>query len=137
MVRGQARKLGDDLVVSLFLVNGQEEPNRLRDQSWLFQPELIVEHPDGKPFFLHRGKQNTASGLPKDLEDYAMDMIYRDQVELAVGHGVGVHWELDPADPHLARRLVTKSVSGAREDGCLERNSLKCVVRSLTIFRGA
>jgi len=31
----------------LFLVNGQEEPKIKRDETYLYQPEIIVEGPDG------------------------------------------------------------------------------------------
>src|SRR5208283_4175367 len=46
-VKGLARKAGKDWLVSLFLVNEQTEPKKLRDAAWLFQPELVVEGRDG------------------------------------------------------------------------------------------
>jgi len=42
-VQGRMRKHDGGWSVTLFLVNGQEEPKREKDSAWLFQPELIVE----------------------------------------------------------------------------------------------
>ena len=45
-VSGKIRMLDNkDWIISLFLVNAQQEPNKLRDRAWLFQPELIVNSP--------------------------------------------------------------------------------------------
>src|SRR4029434_3896946 len=49
--QGHMLKKGNNWIVTLCLVNGQEEPKRLRDESWIFQPELSVEAPDGNPIF--------------------------------------------------------------------------------------
>ena len=56
-VQGIVRKRDTFWSVTLFLVNGQEEPKKLRDTAWLFQPELIVQAPDGKPIFHSRLQQ--------------------------------------------------------------------------------
>ena len=48
-VQGIVRKRETFWSVTLFLVNGQEEPKKLRDMAWLFQPELSVESADGDP----------------------------------------------------------------------------------------
>ena len=49
-VQGLVRKRDHFWSVTLFLVNGQQEPKKLRDTAWMFQPELIVESPDQQPF---------------------------------------------------------------------------------------
>jgi hypothetical protein len=101
-VRGLCRRRDDDWTITLFLVNAQSEPAQSKDAAWLFQPELIVAAPrNGVP-------ENDAAGagaaifikraLPDDLrshdaEDRAMQMLYRREVEFAVGHGVAVHAE--------------------------------------------
>ena len=91
-VQGRMRKYKDYWVVTLFLVNGQEEPKQLRDTAWLFQPELVVEAPDESPIFVRRlaprskGKADTVLFA----EEQSLDMLYRRQVEFAVGHGVSV-----------------------------------------------
>src|SRR6516162_6247491 len=60
-VQGVVRKRENNWIVTLFLVNGKEEPKRGsklgKDSAWLFQPELIVAAPDDAPIFckkLHR-----------------------------------------------------------------------------------
>ena len=51
VLRGLVRRHGHDRIVSLFLVYGQEEPEKSRDEAWLFQPQLVVEGIDGRPVF--------------------------------------------------------------------------------------
>ncbi|MCI0580959.1 MAG: DISARM system helicase DrmA [Chloroflexi bacterium] len=93
-VTGRCRRRGDAWSVTLFLVNAQHEPKQNKDEAWLFQPELVVQAPDGAPIFVKRQ-------LPPELsadshpEDRAMAMLYRRDVEFAVGHGVAVHAERD------------------------------------------
>jgi hypothetical protein len=85
-------------MVSVFLVNGQHEPDQNKDTAWLFQPELSVRsaHPDAPDIFIRKPlEQHTAALDPViHAENQAMAMQYRNQVEFAVGHGVGVHAEL-------------------------------------------
>ena len=52
-VKGQVRKRDHGIVVTLFLVNGQEElpGTKDKDSAFLFQPELIVSDPDGAAIF--------------------------------------------------------------------------------------
>ena len=54
-LKGQVRKRDHGIIVTLFLVNGQEE-GRPKDESHLFQPEFTVTDPDGAA--------SSASGLP-------------------------------------------------------------------------
>ena len=106
-VRGLVRRAGDTWMVSLFLVNGQKEPKRLRDAAWLFQPELVVEAPNGAPIFRRRPleRQNRLTD-----EERAMAMLYRHSVSFAMGHGVSVHAETLPDDTTCAVRLSTRAV---------------------------
>lgn len=114
IVSGQIRKQGEDWIVTLFLVNGQKEPDRLFDKAWLFQPELSVESADNhQPDIFIKRRQNRLLGkLDPALfaEEQAMAMLYRDFVEFAVGHGTGVHAETLPGNPHRAIRLSIKVV---------------------------
>jgi hypothetical protein len=55
-IQGLVRKRDDFWSVTLFLVNGQQEPEKLRDSPWVFQPELIVESP-GKEAIFHSRPQ--------------------------------------------------------------------------------
>ena len=110
-VRGIARRMGDGYVVSLFLVNNQDEPEERRDTAWLFQPELSVEAADGSAVFLSRLAVQLPSGDLEPLaEDRTLAMLYRDRRELAVGHGVAVHVDVDPADPRRGVRVTTRVV---------------------------
>lgn len=110
-VRGQVRPCGDDWIISLFLVNEQREPDRSPDQAWLFQPELSVEaaDPNQPDIFLRKVQQRSLGKLDpvQYAEEQAMEMLYRHQVEFAVGHGTGVHAELAQGSTDRATRLRT------------------------------
>ena len=104
-VQGVARRRPDGLVVTLFLVNGQDEPEEERDQAWLFQAELEVAHPDGRPVFVRRIAKEIDGG--RGEEAAAMAMLYRNRVEFAAGHATAVHWDLAGEDTQRAVRLKT------------------------------
>ncbi len=87
-VQGLIRDQGGQWIVTLFLVNGQREPEMLKDMAWLFQPELIVDSPDGTPIFQRRAPIRDE----REGEEQAIAMLYRNEVEFAVGHGVSVDW---------------------------------------------
>jgi hypothetical protein len=99
-----------DRLVTLFLVNAQEEPDTNRDTAWLFQPELIVRaEPDAtcRAIFRRRPVLD-ADGM--DPERESLEMIYRNRVEFAVGHGVAVHAETAKDDPTRAIEVRTTVV---------------------------
>jgi hypothetical protein len=89
----RAKNANGDRLVTLFLVNAQEEPDTNRDTAWVFQPELIVrsEKDADKRAIFRRRPVLDADGM--DPEREALEMIYRNRVEFAVGHGVAVHAE--------------------------------------------
>lgn len=89
----RAKNANGDRLVTLFLVNSQEEPDTNRDTAWVFQPELIVrsEKDAAKRAIFRRRPVLDADGM--DPEREALEMIYRNRVEFAVGHGVAVHAE--------------------------------------------
>ena len=89
-VDGRIRQLAGQWIITLFLVNGQQEPPRLKDTAWVFQPELSVEAPDGAPIFIRRMKV-LGNANPEDL---AMQMVYRKEIEFAVGHGTATHVDI-------------------------------------------
>jgi hypothetical protein len=111
-VQGLVRERDDHWSVTLFLVNGQEEPKKLRDQAWLFQPELVVECPKGKPIFFRRATQRDPGKLDPVTyeEEQQMAMLYRHCVEFAVGHGVSVEAEPCPGRCDRSARLRTRVV---------------------------
>lgn len=112
-IRGRVRKKGHGIIVTLFLVNGQEE-QKPKDEYHLFQPELIVTATDGSAIFCKRlTKKSSAKTDPGvKLEDDTMGMLYRHHVEFAVGHGVGVHAEAEPLAPDRAVLVKTAIIPG-------------------------
>ncbi|WP_439566644.1 hypothetical protein [Gloeocapsopsis crepidinum] len=112
-VRGQIRACGDDWIVSLFLVNEQREPQRSRDQAWLFQPELSVESATNqKDIFIRRVQVRSPGKCDPGqyAEEQLMEMLYRRHVEFAIGHGIGVHAEVAAGRTDRAVRLCTRVV---------------------------
>ncbi|MBV9787544.1 MAG: helicase, partial [Chloroflexi bacterium] len=111
-VRAAVRRMGDCWSVTVFLVNDQDEPERSRDTAWIFQPELRVAATDGAPIFRRRVdlQRPPAADAVAEAEDQAMAMLYRHEVEFAVGHGVAVHAAVLPADPTYATEIITRVV---------------------------
>jgi len=112
VVRGLTRKRQNDWIVTLFLVNSQNETKTLKDEKWLFQPELIVEAPDKSAIFVRRCLKHDRSRMDELawFEEQTMAMLYRHKKEFAVGHGVAVHAEQDQADQNRAVKISTVSV---------------------------
>lgn len=114
-VRGQIRRQDQDWMVSLFLVNGQTENEKSPDQSWLFQPELKVQSGDANhPDIFIKRTPHRAPGHKLDplfyAEEQDMKMLYRKQVEFAVGHGVGVHATVSAQTPMQSKAIETRVV---------------------------
>ncbi|BAU14386.1 helicase domain protein [Leptolyngbya sp. NIES-3755] len=113
-VRGQVRAVGSDWIISLFLVNEQRESNGSPDNAWMFQPELSVEaaDPNNRAIFIRKATKRSLGKLDPEqyAEEQAMEMLYRHQVEFAVGHGTGVHAELAENESDRAVRLCTRVV---------------------------
>jgi hypothetical protein len=101
---GLCRHRAGGYSVTLFLVNGQTEPKIGKDEAWIFQPEVMMYSPDEAPIFAKR----TAPHAVRDPEDATMEMLYREQQEFAVGHGVGVTTEPDPNDPSRGFMVGTR-----------------------------
>ena len=87
----RAKNANGDRLVTLFLINAQEEPDTNRDTAWLFQPELIVraEAEASTRSIFRRRPVLDADGM--DAERESLEMIYRNRVEFAVGHGAAIH----------------------------------------------
>lgn len=112
-VEGIVRSIGDQWVVTLFLVNEQEEvQDEKAGSAWLFQVELTVEGVDGSSVFERRpsirGRFDDGTDLTR--EEREMAMLYRRFGEFAVGHGTAVHADSDPQDPWKARKLTTVAI---------------------------
>jgi hypothetical protein len=114
-IQGRIRQQeGGDWIVSLFLVNAQKEPAKLRDEVWLFQAELSVESADAKhpDIFLKRYQMRVVGKLDPMVyaEEQMMAMLYRHKVEFAIGHGVSVHSQTAPGVTEQAIKLSTAVV---------------------------
>ena len=111
VVRGLVRDRGGQRLVSLFLVNGQFSDGGRSVPRWLCQASLMVEHPAAEPVFVRRTID--AIGLAPEVdraELTGLEMLYRDTVELAVGHGVGVQATLAPGRLDRGLRLETAAM---------------------------
>lgn len=93
-----------DRLVTLFLVNTQTMPEQNQDQAWIFQPVLIVRDMEGRAVFRRRPFLRTDEF---DEEREALEMIYRDRVEFAVGHGVSVNATVSEEDGERATEVRT------------------------------
>jgi len=101
-----------DRLVTLFLVNAQEEPEINKDTAWVFQPELIVqaiENAEDPAIFRRRP---LLAGESHDTERESLEMIYRKQVEFAVGHGISVHATTTPDNTEHATEVRTQVMPG-------------------------
>lgn len=153
-------------LVTLFLVNSQIEPQENRDTAWVFQPEILVRaigESAVKDIFRRRPALEADAGAADDddlRERLALEMIYRDRVEFAVGHGVAVHavagpdvaravelrtavmpqYEvpvtetpgLDPQDRPAMRRLVEEGLLDMKRLADLEKGELVAALGILT-----
>ncbi|MDA8070967.1 MAG: DISARM system helicase DrmA [Actinomycetota bacterium] len=108
IIRGEIRRIGDHWVVTAFLVNDQEEQPSRKDEAWLFQTALATRDPNGGAVL--RRPQVLGQCVDNSQESRALDMAYRDTVEFAVGHGTGVHADVDPSDPRRALTVTTTAV---------------------------
>jgi ribosomal protein L24E len=102
----RAKNANGDRLVTLFLINSQEEPDTNRDAAWVFQPELIVraEAQTSSRAIFRRRPVLEANGM--DTERESLEMIYRNRVEFAVGHGIAVH-AVTAGDVTLATEVRT------------------------------
>lgn len=113
VLRGRIRRRPNGWVVTLFMENTQDEPDRKKDEAWVFQPKMWVTGASGQgePVFVCRRSWNL-DGNRLDTETRQememLEMLYRHQVEFAVGHGVAVHVTKDETDPQRAVMLETE-----------------------------
>ena len=108
-VQGVVRKRDRHFIITLFLLNGPEI-GRPHDTYFLFQPEMKVAAPDGSAIFCKRAERSKWTDPATKLEEERLTMLYRQQVEFAVGHGVSVHAHVSEASPDRAVMLQTKVV---------------------------
>lgn len=107
LVRGRCRRSPHCWLVTLFLVNEQLPAVSNIDERWLFQIELAARATDGSAPFVGRQLALPADVRSSDPELRHLDLLYRDRVEFAVGHGVAVHADPADGDPHRATVVRT------------------------------
>lgn len=110
-VQGTIRtnKNGERLV-TLFLVNTQEEPDENKDRAWMFQPELIVHGRDPEKQEAVFRRRPASESFADDPERDRLALIYRNRLEFAVGHGVSVHADIAPKDRSKAVAIRTEVI---------------------------
>jgi hypothetical protein len=111
VVQGLIRKRHDHWCVTLFLINEFQEPEKLKDGAWVFQPELMAEGVDGAAVIHKRHTVLELSGTDpaSKAENDLLAMLYRRHIEFAVGHGISVHVDVSP-NPNFALSVKTKVV---------------------------
>lgn len=107
-LRGRAARRDGAWLVSLFLVNEQSSPKVNKDEAWLFQPELRVEALNGAAVFV--GRREAVPSLDTRGDEPELDLLYRHEVEFAVGHGVAVNAVRSDADPSRAVQIETRVI---------------------------
>ncbi|GAA5316353.1 MAG: DISARM system helicase DrmA [Candidatus Pelagadaptatus aseana] len=104
-IRG--KNANGDRLITLFLVNAQEEPEENKDTAWLFQPEIRVRASDDAPNKSIFRRRPLTLADSDDHERKALEMIYRKKVEFAVGHGVAIHAVTDTSNVDHAVEVRT------------------------------
>ncbi|AJZ60516.1 hypothetical protein OI25_1453 [Paraburkholderia fungorum] len=115
-LQGRMRLTANGWVVTLFMVNQQEERKRHgepKDEVWVFQPKLRVHGAEQQPIFVQR--KNAKADLSKmdpltREETETLEMLYRHQREFAVGHGISVHATLPESLAERATLVETEWV---------------------------
>ena len=94
--------------VTVALINTRSPTSAFgRDADSYFQVKIRVETPDQAAAFVHR----SGSGSLSSDEDVASnELLYRDAVSLATGHGVAVDWKLDVHDRSRAASIQTSVI---------------------------
>lgn len=115
-LQGRMRVTADGWVVTLFIVNQQEERKRRgepKDEVWVFQPKLRVHGTEQQPIFVQRkgAKADLSRMDPLTREESEiLEMLYRHQREFAVGHGISVHAILPEPLAERATQVETEWV---------------------------
>ena len=99
---------GQYRMITIFLVNNQVLPKENQDEAWVFQPEIIVRDQEGGAIFCKRPIQMDES--MDEIERATLEMIYRKQVEFAVGHTISVHASPTEEDPEKATEIRTQII---------------------------
>ena len=96
--------------MTLFLVNEQLPAPSNIDERWLFQIDLTAEATDGSAVFVGRDVALPDQSGDTDVELRNLDLLYREKVEFAVGHGIAVHAEASGGNPYRATSVRTSVI---------------------------
>ncbi|WP_017304008.1 DISARM system helicase DrmA [Spirulina subsalsa] len=111
VVRLRYRRYEENWLVTVFLENLQTEPRQNREKSWIFQPEIIVQHPDKRPIFIRKPLSiNSKLDITIRAEQESLQLLYRNLVEFAVGHNTSIHTDVDPQNPQQAHSVRTSLI---------------------------
>ncbi len=116
LLQGRMRSTSDGWVVTLFIVNQQEERRghgEPKDEVWVFQPKLRVHGAENQSIFVQRksAKADLSKMDPLTREESeTLEMLYRHQREFAVGHGISVHATLPEPLAERATQVETEWV---------------------------
>ncbi len=115
IVQGKMRLTPRGWVISAFLVNTHPEQDKKKDEAWVFQPKMSVL--DGavppRPIFVrrHDWRHDLSRMDPIAREETeTLEMLYRDRLEFAVGHGVSIHTTLPEAEATQAQMIETEFI---------------------------
>jgi hypothetical protein len=102
------RFLGNKRVVSVFLVNGRRVAagRRPPDELWLYQPAIRVRG-EGAIFHARRLERERPDADP-DIA--SADLVYRDHIEFATGHGAAAAWLPPGGEPDRTSEIWTEVV---------------------------
>ena len=99
-----------DKLVTLFLINGQEELEENRDRAWLFQPKIQISAALGEKETAIFKRRPINEQIVDDPELDRLALIYRNRLEFAVGHGTSVHVDVAETDLTRAECIQTEMI---------------------------
>ena len=117
-IQGRIRKTSNGWIVTVFMVNTEDEPKRGKDAAWIFQPKMrVVDAADpARAIFVQRRDWRhdlTKMDRLTREETETLEMLYRRRLEFAVGHGTSVHATLPAPDADHAVMIETEFVPRA------------------------
>jgi hypothetical protein len=109
-LQGKMRQTKNGWVVTIFLVNTQDEPDKRKDEAWVFRPKMSVMDSADPPRAIFVQRRDWKADLTKldpltRDETKTLEMLYRHRLEFAVGHGVSVHVLRSDSDGDKAARV--------------------------------
>ncbi len=94
-VQWLTRPLDGVVAVSVFLVNRRPTPTSgtEREERSIFQPKVSVAGSSGRASILGRLPRLLRSAVARELDERASRLLYRDELQFAVGHGCAAGWD--------------------------------------------